>query len=557
VRAQILANIDKFGHPNPNKPPNIKGFMFKISLVDGAEPFRTKPRRLSILERMSLAARIAIMLENGQISESRSEWCSPIKLVPFPERINAFLEEHKECAQEKLSDVMLRSTVAVLYRLTGDFRQLNNLTKMEVFPLPRIPELIDKMKGKDRYSTSDIQDAFFTVEMDAESRPYTAFQTPRGSYEYNVMPQGVKGAASFFASIVSKVFHHLHDKSFTVYQDDIANHESGSISTHLELQQEIYDTLGQNNMCLKPSKTFMNYASQRILGHILDKRGRRPDPKTVAAITEMKERLETVAEVRSLMGLATVVREYIPAMATVLAPIQALMRKDVDVAAVWKDAIHGEAFRALKKALISEPILMGVSELKPFTVVIDACRVGRGLGAILMQEDEDEVLHPVAYWSRGLSDAERRYSATELECTAMHNAIRHWDPYLQNGREFVVVTDHYALVYMVTKTGGDAHQRLARLCMDLQGYSFMVKHRSGEKNLLADAVSRLFRINDIPPVLTVDELRDDFGPLTEEEKEKFEHFGPEQAFIVEKIEEHRRRMFETAQKQLEERMVKW
>ena len=99
---------------------------------------------------------------------------------------------------------MLRSTVAVLYRLTGDFRQLNSLTKMEVFPLPRIPELIDKMKGKDRYSTSDIQDAFFTVEMDEESRPYTAFQTPRGSYEYNVMPQGVKGACSFILCIDSQ-----------------------------------------------------------------------------------------------------------------------------------------------------------------------------------------------------------------------------------------------------------------------------------------------------------------------------------------------------------------
>ncbi len=58
----------------------------------------------------------------------------------------------------------------------------------------------------------------------------------------------------------------------------------------------------------------------------------------------------------------------------------------------------------------------------------------------------------------------------------------------------------------------------ARLCIDLQGYTCNVKHRSGDKNLLADAVSRLFRVNDMPPVLTVDELRDDFGPLTEEEK---------------------------------------
>ena len=135
----------------------------------------------------------------------------------------------------------------------------------------------------------------------------------------------------------------------------------------------------------------------------------------------------------------------------------------------------------------------------------------------------------------------------------MHNAIRHWDPYLQNGLEFIVVTDHYALVYMVTKTGGDAHQRLARLCMDLQGYTCTVKHRSGEKNLLADAVSRLFRVNDIPPVLTIDELRDDFGPLTEEEKAKFEHFGTEQGFIIETIEDHRRKMAQAMQDQMENR----
>ena len=555
IRAQILANIDKFGHPNPNKPPNIKDFVFNISLADGAVPFRTKPRRLSILERMSLAARVAIMLENGQISPSRSAWSSPIKLVPFPERINAFLSEHQDNAQGKLSDPTLRATVAVLYRLTGDFRQLNDLTKMEVFPLPRIPELIDKMKGKDRYSTSDIQDTFFTVCVDEASRPYTAFQTPEALYEYNVMPQGVKGAASFFASIVGKVFAHLQHKAFTVYQDDVANHESESITTHLELQQEIYDALGNNSMCLKPSKTFMNYSSQRILGHILDKKGRRPDPRTTESIAKMKETLTTVAEVRSLMGLATVVREYIPAMSTLLAPIQALMRKDVDVAAEWKDEVHGEAFRALKKALTSQPILMGVSELKPFVVVIDACRVGRGIGAILMQDDDDGVLHPVAYWSRGLSDAERRYSATELECTALHNAVLHWKSYLNNGIPFTVVTDHYALVYMVTKTGGDAHQRLARLCMDLQGFTFSVKHRSGDKNLLADAVSRLFQVNDIPPVLTADELRDDFAPLTEDERESFEkEFGQDAGFIIQTIEDHRLNVMEHEQRSIQQRI---
>ena len=72
--------------------------------------------------------------------------------------------------------------------------------------------------------------------------------------------------------------------------------------------------------------------------------------------------------------------------------------------------------------------------------------------------------------------------------------------------------------------------------------------------MLADAVSRLFRVNDIPPVLTVDELRDDFGPLTEEEKNKFEHFGTEQGFIIETIEEHRRKRGQVMREQMQERV---
>ena len=85
-------------------------------------------------------------------------------------------------------------------------------------------------------------------------------------------------------------FAHLQHKAFTVYQDDVANRESECITTHLERQQEIYDALGKNSMCLKPSKTFMNNSSQRILGHILDKKGWGPDPKTTEAISKRCEK---------------------------------------------------------------------------------------------------------------------------------------------------------------------------------------------------------------------------------------------------------------------------
>ena len=127
--------------------------------------------------------------------------------------------------------------------------------------------------------------------------------------------------------------------------------------------------------------------------------------------------------------------------------------------------------------ITTAPVLVLPNVMKKFHVHVNACRVGRGIGAILLQLDEHilvtekrEVLRPVAYWSRSLSKEERRYSATELECTALHDSILYWRVYLQNGLPFETIVDHYALVYMVTKmSGSEGNLRLHNLCLGLQG----------------------------------------------------------------------------------------
>jgi hypothetical protein len=265
-RAQLYANIDRFGHPDPSNPPRIKGVKFDISIEEGATPVHSKPRRMPILERMCLVARVYLMMSNKMIQKSSSNWTSPVNLVPYPERINAFLTQYQGEAVARLSDPTLRSTVAALYRLTGDFRQVNNLTVLESYPLPRIADILDRMRGKDRYSTGDIEDAFFTVEITDESKKYTAFQTPDGCFEYNVMAQGLKNAANKFASIVGTIFEPLMAENFSVYQDDVANYESGSVGKHLELQQRMYNILRENDMCLKPTKTVPLDCSSGALG---------------------------------------------------------------------------------------------------------------------------------------------------------------------------------------------------------------------------------------------------------------------------------------------------
>jgi hypothetical protein len=381
------------------------------------------------------------------------------------------------------------------------------------------------------------------------SAKYTAFSAVDGHWEYAVMPQGAKNAASHFAALVEEAFGSLRDdlsnpfQKMMVYQDDILNFSTTLVDQLLQ-QQKIYNIMRDYGLIFKIIKAHINYKTQRVLGHILTKDGRFPDPSLTKTIKELA-RPTTLQGIQSLLGLAQVAREYIPALATMIAPIQALSKKGVDVEKAWKKE-QDDAFDSLKEILTSEPVLLIPDVRKPFRIHVDACRVGKGIGAILLQENDEKKFQPVAYWSRALSTPERNYSATELECTALHDTILHWQPYLMNGLEFEAIVDHYALVYMVTKGGGaEAQQRLLRLCLDLQAFTFKVIHRSGVSHLDADAVSRLLGKDDQPYVRSANELRDDHQPLSLSEMEILvKRYGKDAKTLEPIINEGRKRLIQ-------------
>jgi hypothetical protein len=140
------------------------------------------------------------------------------------------------------------------------------------------------------------------------------------------MPQGARNAAVYWASVVARVFEELiRDWDFLNYQDDLLVYAS-SLEGHLDTLEKMYNTLRDNHMNLKISKTHLNYHTMRVLGHIMSQHGRMVDPKLVEAITKLQPPT-TLQGIQSLIGLAHVAREYVPALATLLEPIQALSRK--------------------------------------------------------------------------------------------------------------------------------------------------------------------------------------------------------------------------------------
>ena len=392
---------------------------------------------------------------------------------------------------------------------------LNAKTIADRFPLPRIDDLLESIpRGCGRYSISDIADAFFKCELKEEHRHKTAFKTHNRHLQFAVLPQGFINSPSIFCRLIARTFEGMDRTKFSAYIDDVLNH-CDELGDHLKTQQSLYDRLRTNQLTLKLSKTHLYYREVKFLGHILTKEGRLPDPEAVEAILEWRDP-STTKEVRSFLGATLYYREYIHQYADMAMPLYKLIRKGVIVSKEWDQERHGKAVQNIKEALTRRPVLMAVDVTKPFRLKVDACRVGRGIGGILEQKNDKGKWQPVSFYSSALRKEERNYSATELECKALHDCILHWAIYLKYIPHFEVFSDHNALRYMVNSENATTNGRLMRYLLDLQEYNFTIYYRRGTENCDADAVSRLLRTSDKPNYLNEDDLCTESGIVSKQ-----------------------------------------
>jgi exodeoxyribonuclease III len=511
-RAQAMANPHIYFFPNPEEVSMAKDVLAEV-VTTNEKPFKCRPRKYSVHQQAFLKAKTNIMLRMQQLEDANSEWCHGLVLVAYDERIQAFMKKHGDLAMEKMFETEHEAEVATFFRLCVDLRMLNARTVPDRFPLPRIDDLLESVpRSCGRYSISGIADAFFKCELAKGDRHKTAFRTHDRHLQFAVLPQGFINSLSVFCRLIAKTFSGMPRDKFSAYIDDVLNH-SDDIAVHLGTQQQLYDRLGSARLTLKLSKTHLNYERVKFLGHILTREGRLPDPEAVEAIREWADPT-TTKEVRSFLGSTLYYREYIYGYSDMAMPLYDLIKKGVVVQTAWKQEVHGKACQQIKDALTSKPVLMQVDNTKPFRLKVDACRVGRGIGSILEQQNSEGKWQPVSYYSCSLSKEERNYSATELECKALHDCILHYAVYLKHVPHFEVFSDHNALRYMVNSDNATTNGRLMRYLLDLQEYNFAIYYRKGTDNCDADAVSRLKRTSDKPVYWTEDELSRENGVVS-------------------------------------------
>ena len=188
------------------------------------------------------------------------------------------------------------------------------------------------------------------------------------------------------------------------------------------------------------------------------------------------------------MGLVNQLTEFTPAIAAAAQPLRPLMSPKRTF--VWTSD-HDEAFKQVKAALTSPPVLASFDPNLPTYLQTDASRLN-GIGYALLQEQDEGHLRLVQCGSRFLADAETRYATIELELLAVVWALSKCKLYLQGLQHFTVMTDHRPLVPILNHYSLDAveNPRLQRLKEKTTPYLFTAVWRAGKMLRIPDALSR-------------------------------------------------------------------
>ena len=244
----------------------------------------------------------------------------------------------------------------------------------------------------------------------------SAFSTPKGLFEFLVMPFGLKTASAIFQRMMkTKVLQSLEE--FTdAYIDDVEI-DSSTVDEHLCRLERVLARLRKFNLKARPSKCKIAMPTVNFISHKVGSNSIQPRSILVSAIDKFP-RPKTKTEVRKFIGIASYYRRYIRNFAEHALPLTDLTRgKSAKSSEINWTSECQSAFQFLKEQLKSSPILVPPSWDKEFLVQVDASN--RGIGAVLAQHDSSGNEHPICYLSRKLKPSEEILSTSEKECLAL------------------------------------------------------------------------------------------------------------------------------------------
>ncbi|KAG7594042.1 Zinc finger CCHC-type [Arabidopsis thaliana x Arabidopsis arenosa] len=421
---------------------------FTIELEPGTTPISKAPYRMAPAEMAELKKQLEELLDKGFIRPSSSPWGAPVLFV-------------------KKKDGS--------FRLCIDYRGLNKVTVKNKYPLPRIDELLDQLRGARWFSKIDLASGYHQIPIEPSDVRKTAFRTRYGHYEFVVMPFGLTNAPAAVMKMMNGISREFLDEFVIIFIDDILVY-SKDRETHQNHIKTVLERLREQKLFAKLSKCSFWQRSIGFLGHIISDQGVSVDPEKIRSIKEWP-RPKNATEIRSFLGLAGYYRRFVKGFASMAQPMTRLTGKDAKFQ--WSEECE-KSFSELKSMLTSAPVLTLPEADEPYMVYTDASIIG--LGCVLMQRGR-----VIAYASRQLRKHEGNYPTHDLEMAAVVFALKIWRSYLY-GAKVQIFTDHKSLKYIFTQPELNLRQR--RWMELVADYDLDIAYHPGKANQVADALSR-------------------------------------------------------------------
>ena len=362
--------------------------------------------------------------------------------------------------------------------------------------MPRVHESLDCLTGCKWFSSLDLKSGYWQIELHPDDRAKTAFSLgPLGFYEWTRMPFGLAAAPASFQQMIETVIGSLNLTECLLYLDDIVVF-AHSFEQMVERLTNVFRKLSEAGLKLNPEKCSFFQKQVKYLGHIVSEDGVATCPEKIKAVTQWPIP-STFKEVRQFLGFAGFYRKFIENYAAIAQPLHEIFQGNCKKQGTKKKKVvyptkfewlpkHQMSFDKLKSALTQAPVLAYADYSLPYSVSVDAS--GYSIGAVLYQTQQGKK-RVIAYASRGLNGAEKRYPAHKREFLALKWAVcEKFRDYLYYS-SFEIVTDNNPLTYVLTSAKVDAtgHRWLA----DLSNFNFSIKYKPGPQNIDADALSRI------------------------------------------------------------------
>ena len=431
---------------------------FEIKVPPDCPPVTSKPYRMNPLVAKQVDAILDQYLAAGLIQHSTSPYSSPIVVIP-----------------KKSGGI----------RITVNYKKLNHISSFGQLPIPRVDEILTKLNRGSIFSLFDFTGSFHQITVHKDTIPLTAFATPTRLFEWLRMPMGASQSAGHFVKVINEVIKGLD--GVEAYLDDVVVFDEGPLQ-HVRNMRTLFERLRKYDLKLSPSKATIGTTKADFLGHTISSKGVLPNARKVAALAGMPMPT-TVKQLRSLMGGLSYYRRFLRDMAKRVKSITHLLKKGVPFAFT---SDMETIVRSLLAELAKPPILVfpdwdAIADgTRPLRLCCDAS--SDGLGAALEQEQKDGSVRPIVFISRATLDAERNWTALDLEAGAVVWAIKRLREYLR-GTHFRIYSDNKALESLSKIS--EHNPRVQRWIEFLQAYSYTLEYRRGASNGNADMLSRL------------------------------------------------------------------